>query len=812
MKNVIEKNLTLKIIIALAGIIALAFVILCISIINQQNSLLGSMSEVVQSELMDSRDEASQQFNDMETNVGAVLETMSLQTMSNLSRATEQSLVEEEKNIQRGMESLLEANAQTVSSLLVSIVRDPLMAKEYDTLRKYSQTVAQTKDVVYVIFQDEKGNTLPSYLNFIDETVLSYIDNREEDEDVDRVLNGSKEDPSVMIFEQDVDYYNLPIGKIIICIDKSFVTAEIQALKSRFEGLRKSNERTITNVLSNESEKVVENIRGNLGLVGKSSEEAMNQTTEIVQASIKEVNSGTTKVISYIGIACVIGVILMAYLLLKIVVLKPLYVITEGLRDAAEGEGDLTKRLNNPRVDEIGLLADWFDSFVERLDNIIIEINGNSETVTSSALEVLTTSETMLLEATNLNEKTSSLAAASEQMNSNMSSVAAASEEASTNISMVVETAADMKNALEGVTTHCDAATGISSKATEQVKKATEKVTLLGNAADEISKVTEVITEIADQTNLLALNATIEAARAGDAGKGFAVVASEIKDLATQTQSATKEIKAKIDGIQASTNDTISEVEAITAVIDKVNVIMSEISSQMLVQAESASTVAFNIEQASHGISEVNVNVAQSFTVSSQILAEMDEVSSVSTSMSNSSSQMKNNSESLSDLANQLRKMISTFKVSKSEKKVTGPGRDLEQADLLPWTPRLALGIDSIDDQHKELVRLINQLHSAMKKQAGVQEASKILDKLTDYTVFHFKFEEDAFDKYGYAEVEQHKAKHKKLVGQILDFKADLNAGRAGLSMDLMRFLTKWLKEHILQEDKKYVSLLKDKI
>lgn len=809
----IERNLTLKIIIALAGIIVLAFVILCISIINQQNSLLGSMSEVVQGELMNSRNEARQQFTDMETNVGAVLTTMSNQTVSTLSAATEQSLLEEEKNIQAGMESLLEANAQAVISLLASIIPDPLMAKEYDKLLQYSQAVAQSKEIVYVIFQDDKGNVLPSYLNFIDDLVLSYIDNREEDEDVDRVLNGSKEDPSVMIFEHQVEYYNLPIGKIIICIDKSFVTAEVQALNARFGELRKSNERTIATVLSTESAKVVDNIRGNLNLVGENSANAMEQTTEIVKTSTKEVNSGTTKVIVYIGIACVIGVILMAYMLLQIVVLRPLHVITEGLRDAAEGEGDLTKRLNNPRIDEIGLLADWFDSFVERLDNIIIEINGNSETVTSSALEVLTTSETMHSEAASLNDKTSNLAAASEQMNANMSSVAAASEEASTNISTVVATAAEMKNALEGVTSHCDEATGISSEATEQVKKATEKVTLLGSAANEISKVTEVITEIADQTNLLALNATIEAARAGDAGKGFAVVASEIKDLATQTQTATKEIKAKIDGIQASTNDTIAEVEAITAVIDKVNLIMADISKQMLVQAESASTVAFNIEQASQGISEVNVNVAQSAMVSSQILTEMDDVNSVSTSMSTSSVQMKDNSESLSELANQLRSMISAFKVSKSAPKATnGNGTNNDQSELMPWTSRLAIGINSIDDQHKELVRLINQLHSAMKNQSGVHEASRILDKLTDYTVFHFKFEEDAFDKYGYAEVEQHKAKHKKLVTQIMDFKADLNAGRAGISMDLMLFLTKWLKEHILSEDKKYVSCLKDKI
>ena len=812
MNKIISKNLTLKILLALAGIIVVAFVVLCISIINKQSSLLGSMNEIVHTKLDSTAKEAQERFFSLEKNVGSALSTMSRETITNLSKATEKSLLEEENNIQAGMEKLLVGNAKAVMSLLASIAPDPLMAKEYDMLVKYSQAVAQTKDIVYVIFQDEKGNNLPSYLNVIDDLVLSYIDNRDEDEDVDRVLNGSKEDPSVMLFEQTIEYYNLPIGKIIVCIDTSNVATEVKALSVRFEQLRKSNGDSIATVLSSESAKVIQQIHADLALVGGDNTKAQRETAEILKKSMAEVNSGTSKVVVIIGVACFLGIILLVYLLLRIVVLRPMHAITEGLRDAAEGDGDLTKRLNSSRVDEIGLLAGWFDSFVEKLNNIIVEINGNSETVTSSALEALAASEQMHEEASNLMEKTNGLAAASDKMNANMSSVAAASEEASTNISMVVETATDMKNALEGVATNCDEASTVSSKATDQVKKATEKVTLLGNAANEISKVTEVITEIADQTNLLALNATIEAARAGDAGKGFAVVAGEIKNLANQTQEATKEIKEKIDGIQASTNDTISEVEAITEVIDKVNLIMSEISEAMVMQAESASEVALNIEQASLGIAEVNENVAQSSSVSSQIAIEMDEVSSIATSMSNSSVNMRSNSESLSDLANQLRSMISTFKISANTKQSSASGHSVaEQTELIPWTSKLCIGIDKIDEQHKELVRLVNQLHNAMKAKVGLQESAEILEKLTEYTIYHFGFEEEIFDKYDYENKEGHKKFHANFVKKVVDFQDDVKAGKAGLSMDLMLFLTSWLKDHILKTDKAYVPFLKDK-
>ena len=810
MNGIIRKNLTLKILLALAGIIIVAFVVLCISVINKQSSLLGSMNEIVHTKLETSADQAHENFVKLEENVASALSTMSGQTIANLSKSTEESLLEEEKNVQAGMEKLLAGNAEAVTSLLAGIAPDPLMAKEYDKLTKYSQAVSRTKEIVYVVFQDEKGNNVTDYINVLDDLVTSYVDKGDEDEDVDRVLNGSKEDPSVMIFEKKLEYYNLPIGKIIVCMDKSVVTSEVEALGVRFKQLRKSNGESINSVLGGESAKVVQQIHTDLNLVGTDSLKAQQETTEILKRSAEQVNTGTTKVVIVIGVACFLVSMFLVYLLLRIVILSPMHMITEGLRDAAEGEGDLTKRLNSSRIDEIGLLAGWFDSFVERLNNIIVEINGNSETVTSSALEALAASENMHEEAINLSEKTNGLALASEEMNANMSSVAAASEEASTNISMVVGTATEMKNALEGVANHCDEATTVSNRATEQVKKATDKVTLLGNAANEISKVTEVITEIADQTNLLALNATIEAARAGDAGKGFAVVAGEIKNLANQTQDATKEIKEKIDGIQISTSETIAEVEGITEVIDKVNQIMSEISDAMVTQSASASEVTLNIEQASLGIAEVNENVAQSSSVSSQIAHDMDEVSSIATSMSESSVDMRRNSESLSELANQLRSMISTFKISTN--KTGGSNHNVtEHKDLIPWSSKLCIGIDTIDEQHKELVRLVNQLHSAMKAKAGLQESAEILEKLTDYTVYHFAFEEEIFDKYDYENRVEHKKYHANLVKKVVDFQNDVKSGKAGLSMDLMLFLTSWLKDHILKTDKAYVPFLKDK-
>ena len=812
MLHFINRSLTLKFILALATILIVAFTLLCLSIIGKQNHLLGSMATIVHEKLDETGGQAQKLFASLERNVSLTLARMGDQAAEHLTKETEKSLAAEEINIQKAMDKLLESNALALGALLANIAADPLMAKDYDKLTQYSQVVAKTSEIVYVIFLDEKGTILPSRLNVIDDRIIAYLDQNQEGEDAEKVLKNSKKDSSVLIFEQPIVYYGLSLGKAVICISKDAVRLEIKALMGRFSNIKKDNATAVKNVLIDESAKVTNQINGDLNQVGADNVKAQKETAAILVDASQKVNAGTAKVIFAIGSACCLGIIVLLIFLLRQIVIRPIHLISNGLKDAAEGKGDLTKRLNSSRTDEIGILAGWFDSFVERINNIIVEINGNSETVTSSALEVLSSSEQMLEEASGLSTNTDNVAAASEQMNSSMATVAAASEEAATNISIVAGTAKEMKDALEKVAESCDEAKSISNRATDQVKRATDKVTLLGSAAEQISKVTEVITDIADQTNLLALNATIEAARAGDAGKGFAVVAGEIKNLAKQTQEATKEIKAKIEGIQLSTHDTVTEVGGITEVIENVNTIMSRIAASMLEQSSRASEVALNIEQASQGIAEVNENVAETSLVSAQIAHDISEVSNIAHSMSQSSSKMRGNSEALSELANQLRLLISSFKVSAGNAPLNSSVyTHQDTADLIPWTAKLSLGIDKIDDQHKELVRLINRLHCAMKEKAGSRVAGDILDNLAQYTIFHFGFEENIFDKYKYPNSKEHKEYHRKLVEAVVAFQKDFKSGKAGLSMELMMFLTTWLKDHIMKTDQAYVAFFKDK-
>ncbi|MBF0233569.1 MAG: bacteriohemerythrin, partial [Desulfamplus sp.] len=461
-------------------------------------------------------------------------------------------------------------------------------------------------------------------------------------------------------------------------------------------------------------------------------------------------------------------------------------------------------------TDEIGVLAGWFNAFITRMNNIIVDISQNAQTVTAASAEVLSVAEQMSEDADDLSMRANTVAAAAEEMSSNMSSVAAASEQSSTNLSIVAMSANEMKSTLNEVAQSCSRARIISENASASVESATKKVNLLGEAARDISKITEVITEIAAQTNLLALNATIEAARAGEAGKGFAVVANEIKALATQTTKATHDIRNKVGGIQSSTDDTVSEVSNISQVISEVNDIVAAIAAAIEEQSSAATEVSDNIQQASQGIAEVNENVAQTSEVSVDIAKDIHVVHNVAETMSQKSGQMNLSAQDLSDLAYKLRDMISVFKVStdhldKKEQEQT------KSFDLITWGPKLATGIDEIDKQHKELIRMINELHKAMKQKIGIQQSGAILDGLAEYTVYHFGYEEKLFKKYDYPEYNEHKKIHEKLVATVVAFQKDFKSGKASLSVDLMNFLTQWLKDHIMKCDMKYTPFFKSK-
>lgn len=125
--------------------------------------------------------------------------------------------------------------------------------------------------------------------------------------------------------------------------------------------------------------------------------------------------------------------------------------------------------------------------------------------------------------------------------------------------------------------------------------------------------------------------------------------------------------------------------------------------------------------------------------------------------------------------------------------------------ELLEWNDNLRIGIDEIDDQHKALVVLLNQLHTAIHEKHGTAACMEILDKLVEYTRVHFTVEESLMRILGYPGYADHLEGHEKLIAQVVELQQKLQSGKANVSFELLHFLRGWLTHHIMETDKAYV-------
>jgi methyl-accepting chemotaxis protein len=373
------------------------------------------------------------------------------------------------------------------------------------------------------------------------------------------------------------------------------------------------------------------------------------------------VSKRNTTMVLVAGVIFAVTIALCLFIAFGIV--RALKAMIVSFQDIAEGEGDLTKRIEIKSKDEIAELAGWFNTFLGKLQKIVKQIAANATQVDRSSTDLAEIANMMSSSAGDTSSRADNVSAAAEEMSANLNNVAAAMEESSTNTTMVATAAEEMTATINEIAQNAEKARAISDQAVIKAGETSTQMDGLGQAAQGIGKVVETITEISEQVNLLALNATIEAARAGEAGKGFAVVANEIKELAKQTSDATLEIKAKIDNIQGSTEGTVKGINTISEVINNVNDIVGTIATAVEEQSAATQEIATNIAQASQGIQEVNENVNQSSTVSAEITQDVAVVNQSSSEMANSSDQVKVSAEDLKRMSEELNTIVGSFKV-----------------------------------------------------------------------------------------------------------------------------------------------------
>ena len=342
---------------------------------------------------------------------------------------------------------------------------------------------------------------------------------------------------------------------------------------------------------------------------------------------------------------------------------RPILDTVAALRDVAEGEGDLTKRLDEQRQDELGQLGRWFNRFLHSMQGSVRTVIDKATGVASASAQIDSAASTLATGAERTKAQATQAAAAAEQMAANMSNVGGSSESMTHMLRTVAAAVEEMTASIGEVAKNADGAAQVADQAASFTRSSNEKVVGLGTAAHEIGRVIEAIQDIADQTNLLALNATIEAARAGEAGKGFSVVANEVKDLARQTGVATQDIRQRIERIQVSAQESVLAIREIDRVIAQVSKSSQDIAHAVGEQRSATQEIAQSLAQSSKTVEVVNRNVAEGVTAVQDISKSIAEVDDQSRAAAASALSTRDAGTALHGLAQELTAAVQRFKV-----------------------------------------------------------------------------------------------------------------------------------------------------
>lgn len=367
-----------------------------------------------------------------------------------------------------------------------------------------------------------------------------------------------------------------------------------------------------------------------------------------LEAQMDEMATRNTAISLGLGlVAGVIGILLIW--LTALGVTRPILGVAAMLKNIASGEGDLTRRLEYAKKDELGELASWFNRFLDKLQPIIADVKHSVQdarsTADQSALIASQTSDGMQQQFREVDQ----VATAFQEMSATAHDVAH-------NAAQAAEAARTADQASRDGMDVIGKTTSTIELLAKEMSVAMQEVEGLANSSEKIGSVLEVIRSIAEQTNLLALNAAIEAARAGEAGRGFAVVADEVRNLAKRTQDSVEEIRVVIEGLQSGTKEVVStmhsshrqaqgsveQVEQAVAALQRISQAVSVITDMNLQIASAA-------EEQSSVAEEINRNVASIRDVTESISAQADESAKIS--------------QGLNTLANHQQSLMDQFRV-----------------------------------------------------------------------------------------------------------------------------------------------------
>jgi methyl-accepting chemotaxis protein len=342
---------------------------------------------------------------------------------------------------------------------------------------------------------------------------------------------------------------------------------------------------------------------------------------------------------------CVLGVL---YVMTHRGLLKPLDVMTNMADDLAHGEGDLTKRLNESKNDELGTTAHHINSFIKKTQAVVKAVSETMKELSDSSDSLQNAAQKTQTAITKQVKETDHTVTAISQLSVSSTEVSQLTVDASNETEVVNE---HIMNGM-GI---CKSTTAQMAELANKMSAAQDVVKRLGDDSANIGAMLDVISAISEQTNLLALNAAIEAARAGETGRGFAVVADEVRSLAGRSQESAQNIQTIVNRLRENVEEVINVFS-----VSRDNASDSHNKVEEL-------TVSFGIiAENMKNINQMNAQIATATTEQNQVMSEVKNsvvnISNISHSNEDNIKLVSTTGQTLKTNVVELNKLLHQFK------------------------------------------------------------------------------------------------------------------------------------------------------
>ena len=288
---------------------------------------------------------------------------------------------------------------------------------------------------------------------------------------------------------------------------------------------------------------------------------------------------------------------LVAFLVLARLTVTPIRAMIERLKDIAEGEGDMTRRVDARRRNELGELGHWFNTFIQMVHDILCRVKRTSDTVATAASEIASASREQQTMVGDFSASTGQIAAAVKEISATGMELTRTLEDVSR---IAGESAAIADTGRSGLS---DVESNIQALL-ESTRSISSKLNVIDVRSEGINQIVTTIVKVVDQTNLLSVNANLEAQKAGEYGLGFRVVASETRRLAEQTAEATLDIERDVGATQSAVSEGVAEMDSLGARVGDLVAATSALSEQLGSIIEQVHTLTGRFELVNEGMAQ----------------------------------------------------------------------------------------------------------------------------------------------------------------------------------------------------------------